>query len=262
MLTTTQLFGAAGAGLCGGLLSGFFGVGGNFVLVPLLGLTLGLAQQQAQGLTLAALLPPLGAPAVWQYRRAGVPLLWPVVGLAILGFLPAIPLGSVVANLLPAAALRIIFAVLLAVTAVRTWLTPASQNDRPHLTEPPRGYVLTALLAGSAAGFASGLLGIGGAIVLIPLLTRRLGMSQKQAQLTSLAMMLPPIALPGVWVYAQAEGGVPWGSLLPVALGFVSGAFLGAKLNRVVTPGRLTRGFAVLLGVSAVVLAVNAITSR
>ena len=262
MLTTAQLVGAAGAGLFGGLLSGFFGVGGNFVLVPLLGLTLGLTQQQAQGLTLAALLPPLGAPAVWQYRRAGVPLLWPVVGFAILGFLPAIPLGSLVATVLPAATLRVIFAVLLAVTAVRTWLTPQVQNDRPHLTQPPRGYVPIALLAGLATGLSSGLLGIGGAIVLIPVLTRHLGMSQKQAQLTSLAMLLPPIALPGVWVYAQAEGGVPWGSLLPVALGFVTGAFLGAKLNRVVTPGWLTRGFAVLLGISAVVLAVTAITTR
>lgn len=259
MLSTAQLVGAAGAGVVGGLLSGFFGVGGNFVLVPLLGLALGLNQHQAQGLTLAALLPPLGAPAVWQYRRAGVPLLLPVVGCAILGFLPAIPLGSVVANVLPASALRVIFAVLLALTAVRTWRTPREVTDRSHLTEPPKGYVWISVLAGFTAGFASGLLGIGGAIVLIPLLTRQLGLSQKQAQLTSLAMLLPPIALPGVWVYAQSEGGVPWGSVLPVAIGFVGGAFIGAKLNRVVTPGRLTRGFAVLLGVSAVVLVVSAV---
>src|SRR4051812_31872870 len=113
MLPVAQLAGAAAAGVVGGLLSGFFGVGGNFILVPLLGIALGLTQQQAQGLTLAALLPPLGLPAVWQYRRAGVPLLWPVVGCAILGFLPAIPFGSFSANLLPASALRSVFAVLL-----------------------------------------------------------------------------------------------------------------------------------------------------
>lgn len=258
MLTTAQLVGATASGLVGGLLSGFFGVGGNFVLVPLLALTLGLSQQQAQGLTLAALLPPLGAPAVWQYRRAGVPLLWPVVGFIILGFLPSIPVGSLLANVLPAPVLSIIFAALLAFTAVRTWATPKSQADRPHLDAPPPGYVPTALLAGLAAGFASGLLGIGGAIVLIPLLTRRLGMSQKQAQLTSLAMLLPPIALPGVWVYAH-ERGLPWGSLLPVALGFVVGAFLGARLNRVVSPARLTRGFALLVFVTAVVMLVSAV---
>ena len=95
--------------------------------------------------------------------------------------------------------------------------------------------------------------------MLIPLLTRRLGLTQKQAQLTSLAMLLPPIALPGVWVYAQAEGGLPWGSLLPVAVGFLVESFSGARLNRVVSPSRLTRGFSVLLGFSAVVLIVTAL---
>src|SRR3990167_3652652 len=125
MLTMAQQLGAAGAGLAGGLLSGFFGVGGNFILVPLLALALGLNQQQAQGMTLAALLPPLGAPAVWQYvKRAKGPLLWPVVGFAILGFLPAIPLGSLVANVLPGATLRVIFAVLLTAIAWRTWRAP------------------------------------------------------------------------------------------------------------------------------------------
>ena len=259
MPSTLQLLGAAVAGLVGGVLSGFFGVGGNFILVPLLGLTLGLNQHQAQGLTLAALLPPLGLPAVWQYRRDGVPLLWRVVGFAILGFVPAIPLGSLVASQLPASALRVIFSVLLVVMSVRLWRTPKEQSDRPHLTEPPAGFVPITVLAGVLSGFASGLLGIGGAIMLIPLLTKRLGLSQKQAQLTSLAMLLPPIALPGVWVYAQAEGGLPWGSLLPVALGFVAGAFGGAKLNRLISAARLTRGFSVLLALSAVVMVVTAL---
>ena len=258
MLPAEQLLGAAGAGLAGGLLSGFFGVGGNFILVPLLALALSLTQQQAQGLTLAALLPPLGLPAVWQYRRAGVPLLWPIVGFTILGFMPAIPLGSLVANVLPAAALRAIFAVLLALVAVRIFRSTKAQQEQPHLAQPPAGYVPQTLLAGAGAGFAAGLLGIGGAIVLIPLLTRQLGMSQKQAQLTSLAMLLPPIALPGVWVYAQ-QNDMPWAALVPVALGFIAGAFLGAKLNQVVSPARLTRGFGVLMLISSIVLMISAL---
>jgi uncharacterized membrane protein YfcA len=259
MLSPVQTFAAAAVGLVGGTLSGFFGVGGNFVLVPLLGLTLGLTQHEAQGLTLAALLPPLGAPAVWQYRRAGVPLLWPVVGLAILGFLPAVPLGSLLANQLPAAALRVLFSVLLFFMAARTWRARREEVERPYLTQPPKGFAPWTLLAGFIAGLASGLLGIGGAIVLIPLLTRQLGLSQKQAQLTSLAMLLPPIALPGVWIYAQSQGGIPWASVVPVGLGFVVGAFLGARLNRVVSAARLTRGFALLLGLSAVVLTLSAL---
>jgi len=260
MLSPLQLVGAAFTGLAGGMLSGFFGVGGNFILVPLLGLVLGLTQQQAQGLTLAALLPPLGLPAVWQYRRAGVPLHWPLVGVCILAFLPLIPVGSWAANALPASALRVIFACLLAAVAVRTWRLKPSEADRPHLEQLPKNFVPIALGAGAAAGFASGLLGIGGAIVLIPLLTRVLGLSQKQAQLTSLAMLLPPVALPGVWVYAQAQGGLPWASVVPVAIGFTFGAFAGARLNRVVSAARLTHGFALFLGFSALVMIASALS--
>lgn len=261
MLSWLQLVGAAATGLAGGVLSGFFGVGGNFILVPLLGLVLGLSQQQAQGLTLAALLPPLGLPAVWQYRRAGVPLLWPVVGLCILGFLPLVPLGSAAANALPAPVLRLMFACLLVLLAIRTWRTPAAHADRAHVEVPPKGYAPVALLSGAGAGFASGLLGIGGAIVLIPLLTRVLKLSQRQAQLTSLAMLLPPIALPGVWVYAQAQGGLPWASVVPVALGFTVGAFAGARLNRVVSARRLMRGFALLMALSALVMVLTALNA-
>ena len=65
-MTTWQLLAAALAGLGGGLLSGFFGVGGNIVLVPLLSMTLGLTQLDAQGLTLAALLLP------WTVRTLNV----------------------------------------------------------------------------------------------------------------------------------------------------------------------------------------------
>lgn len=259
MLTLWQQGAAAAAGIAGGVLSGFFGVGGNVILVPLLGLALGLTQQEAQGVTLAALLPPLGLPAVWQYRRSGVPLLWPVVGFAIVGFLPGIPLGSALANVLAASTLRALFALLLAITAVRTWRAPREEVPRPDLLQLPQHYIATSLLAGFGAGAASGLLGIGGAIVLIPLLVHRLGMSQKQAQLTSLAMLLPPVALPGVWVYALAQNGLPWGALLPVALGFIGGAFLGARLNGIVSPAGLTRAFAVLVGISAVLLLVSAL---
>ncbi|MFO0598750.1 MAG: sulfite exporter TauE/SafE family protein [Myxococcaceae bacterium] len=268
MLTPLQQVLAGVAGLIGGTLSGFFGVGGNVILIPLLVLTLGVSQHQAQALTLAALLPPLGLPAVWQYRRAGVPLSWKVVGVAILGFVLSIPLGSALANLLPANVLRVVFAVLLLFTAVRTWRSAAPQDAKPEASEPPkwspvepsgaRGWLGT-LGAGAGAGFASGLLGIGGAIVLIPLLKRFLGYAQKQAQLTSLALLLPPVALPGVIVYARAQETMPWGAIVPIAAGFVVGAFGGARLNRVVSATRLERGFSVLLAVSALALLLSAL---
>ena len=66
----------------------------------------------------------------------------------------------------------------------------------------------------SPAGLASGLLGIGGAVIMVPLLVWLLRLPQKEAQATTLVLMLAPIGLPGVWVYAQpaAPGcpGWPW----------------------------------------------------
>lgn len=258
MLTPLQQLAAGLSGFAGGLLSGFFGVGGNVVLIPLLALALGLTQQQAQGLTLAALLPPLNLPAVWQYRRAGVPLSWRVVGWTALGFVTSVALGSALANVVPAAALRVVFAVLLLLTAVRMW-KQQSPDEGVTGAQLPAGVAPIALVAGAAAGFASGLLGIGGAIILIPLLRRFLKLGQKEAQLTSLAVLLPPIALPGVIVYARAQEQMPWGALLGIAGGFLVGSLLGSRLSRLISAARLQKGFAVLLVVSAGALVFTAL---
>lgn len=241
------------AGLGGGLLSGFFGVGGNVVLVPLLSLTLGLTQVDAQGLTLAALLPPVGAPAVWRYLKAGIKPLWKVTAVCVAGFLLGIPLGSLGAQALPVGVLRGLFAVLLVGLAVSLWRGRHDAENDAVFDAPLTRWAPVSCAAGLGAGLSSGLLGIGGAVVLIPVLRRALGLGQKQAQLTSLLMMLPPVALPGVLVYARSSS-LAWPIVLPVAAGFLVGAFGGAELARVVPAAKLARGFAVLLLVTAVTL--------
>jgi uncharacterized membrane protein YfcA len=105
------------------------------------------------------------------------------------------------------------------------------------------------------AGLASGLLGIGGGILMVPLLSSVLGLSQHEAQGTSLATMLPPIGLPGVLVYARAQGGLPWGIMALVALGFAAGALLGARLVSRVEDRSLGRLFAVFVLAVAAALA-------
>ena len=62
--------GGVGAGLAAGVLSGLFGLGGGLVLVPFLGLAMGLDQHASQGVTLAVMLLPIGLPAVLAYHRA------------------------------------------------------------------------------------------------------------------------------------------------------------------------------------------------
>lgn len=219
-------------GLCGGLLSGLFGVGGGIVMVPLLGLVLGLDQHRAQGATLAAMLLPTGLPAVLLYGRKGIRTSLPLVGVLVLAFLFGIYGGARVANLIPSEPLRYGYAAFLVLLAFKTFYrqepVPVDRTREP--LEPGDRLWRSGLPIGLLAGVVSGLTGLGGAVVVIPLLASRFRMTQHEAQLTSLVMLLPPIGLPGVWVYAHAQGGLPWLAILGVALGFGVGALVGARL--------------------------------
>lgn len=242
---------AATAALFAGLLSGVFGIGGGVVLVPLLGLILGLDQHHAQGVTLAILLLPIGAAAVREYHRAGA-VRWKLVAPLIGGFLVGVGLGSLGANVLPERALRAVFILFLVVVAARNLRGSSAPRTG---TAAPASAAWHAIWIGAAGGAASGLLGIGGAIVMIPLLTAISGLKQHEAQGTSLAVMLPPVGLPGVLVYARAQGGLPWTLMAWAAVGFLVGGALGARFA-IRTRGRqLAAGFAMFqISVAAMLL--------
>jgi uncharacterized membrane protein YfcA len=102
------------------------------------------------------------------------------------------------------------------------------------------------LLAGLAGGIASGLFGIGGGIVLIPIFGLLLAFDQHKAQGTSLVALIPPTGLLAVLAYAKA-GYVHW--LIGVLLipGLFLGGILGAKIARRIEPRRMRQVFAALL---------------
>jgi hypothetical protein len=83
------------------------------------------------------------------------------------------------------------------------------------------------LLLGLVAGVASGLIGIGGATIIIPALVFLFGMSQHLAQGTTLAMMVPPIGLLAAWMYYQ-KGYVDLKIAAIMCIGFFVGGLLGA----------------------------------
>lgn len=85
------------------------------------------------------------------------------------------------------------------------------------------------VLVGAVAGVASGLVGIGGGLVMVPVLVFFFGFSQHQAQGTTLAMMIPPIGLGAVIVYYRA-GFVDLKTAALLCVGFVVGGFLGARM--------------------------------
>lgn len=102
------------------------------------------------------------------------------------------------------------------------------------------------LAFGVAIGMVSGLLGIGGGILLIPGLMLLFGFSQQAAQGTSLAALIPPIGLFAALVYYRAgHVQVPVAGM--IALGFALGAYLGANLLPYVPLAVLRVSFGVLL---------------
>lgn len=85
------------------------------------------------------------------------------------------------------------------------------------------------LLLGLSAGAASGLVGIGGGIIIIPVLVFLCKFTQQQAQGTTLALMVPPIGLLAAWQYYK-NGYVDLKAAALICLGFILGGWLGAKL--------------------------------
>jgi len=79
-------------------------------------------------------------------------------------------------------------------------------------------------------------------------------LSQHEAQAACLAFMLAPVGLPGVIVYAQHQGGLPWLVLGGVAAGFLCGAYLGARIATRMKGLWLRRAFAVLMGCVAILM--------
>ncbi len=85
------------------------------------------------------------------------------------------------------------------------------------------------VVLGVVAGMASGLIGIGGGIIVVPALIYIFGFSQHAAQGTTLAMLIPPIGLLAAWAYyKQGYANIPVAGL--ICLGFVLGGYFGAKL--------------------------------
>lgn len=243
------------SGLVAGALSGLFGIGGGIVLVPLLALLLHLRQQEAQGITLAVLLLPLGLPAVMAYHKR-FPIRWWLAGALALGFLPGVTAGAVVANRIDDRLLRGLFALFLAGVALYIWRKAGPGGADSALPGAAASSNWNGLWIGTLGGLLAGLFGVGGGVVMVPLLAAT-GLDQHEAQGMSLAVMLPPVGLPGVLVYSHAQGELPWGLMGAVVVGFAGGALAGARLAVRMRSARLARLFSGFVLLVAAALAWN-----
>ncbi len=106
--------------------------------------------------------------------------------------------------------------------------------------------ILLLLLIGAAAGMLSGLVGVGGGVIIVPALVMVLGFSQHQAQGTSLGLLSIPVVAVAAFNYYK-QGYIDIKVVLIMAVAFLIGGFLGSKLAVGLPQAQLKKIFAIVL---------------
>nr|WP_229383109.1 sulfite exporter TauE/SafE family protein [Microbacterium allomyrinae] len=244
-----------GVGLLAGLLSGLFGVGGGTVIVPFLVLLLGFDQRLAAGTSLAAIVP-IATVGVISYAMHGS-VAWIAALLLAAGAVVGAQIGTWLLPRLSITVLRWSFVAFLVAVIISLFLVIPSRDAELVLTWFT-GAALVVL--GVATGVVSGLIGVGGGIIVVPALMVLFGTSDLVAKGTSLLMMIPT-AISGTF------GNVRRRNVDLVAAALVGGAActttaLGAWLATLVDPFLGNVLFAAFLVVIAVQMALRALRGR
>lgn len=242
-------------GLATGVLSGMFGVGGAVISTPGIRL-LGVAPLEAVGTTIPAIFPSAVSGSL-RYHREG--LLDPrvIAVVAITGTAAAVG-TSFLSHVVPGDGhwLMVMTAVVILWTARR--VARVGDPD-PALEAPPRRDTPWRLaVAGVGAGSMSGLLGLGGGVILVPAFLEWIRLPIKRAVANSLTCV-GLLALPSGATHAFL-GDIDWAFAIPLAVTVVPGARLGAHLAITTSDRALRITVALGLAVIAVAYAVRELT--
>ena len=173
-------------GLAAGLLSGLFGVGGGTVIVPALVFFLGFNQRLAAGTSLAAIVPTATV-GVISYATTGS-VAWVAAIILAAGAIIGAQIGTWLLHRLPLPVLRWGFVGFLVLVIISLYLVIPSRDAGIEYTILS---VVGLIVLGLITGILAGLLGVGGGIVVVPVLMILFGASDLEAKGTSLLMMIP-----------------------------------------------------------------------
>ena len=259
-------------GLATGVLSGLFGVGGGVISQPGMRL-IGLAPLAAIGTALPVIIPGAASGAM-RYVREGL-IRWPAVAATVpIGVVAAVA-GSIASEHVPGDGhlLQLVTAGLLGLSSYRMARAgPALPPEEPvaesDALEAPLGRERPApevdhrgryAAIGAGSGLLSGLLGIGGGIVMVPAFVQLTGLHVKSAIATSL-VCVGLFAVPGTVTHA-VQGHIDWRIALWLVVGVVPGARLGAALTIKAADRRLRVTVASFLGLTAILYAAGELRS-
>ncbi len=257
-----------------GLVLGMTGAGGSVVAVPLLMAGLGYAFPVAAGVSLGAVAMAALTGVILRWRSGG--MLWGLAALLAASGVMLAPAGQWLGRHLPDAVLQLSFFGLMLFMAWRLW-QQAVQS--PASTRVVRASAATAacpepvcplsasggfewrwpcvrrlLLAGALTGLLSGLYGVGGGFVIVPVLVLLTGLSMAPAVATSLAVIA--VVASSSFLFFLVDSPLPAG-FWAVSAGSVAGMLLGSLMARHVAGPRLQQGFALLMVLLAVNMLIN-----
>jgi hypothetical protein len=231
--------------ICIGLLAGFFGGitggGGGIISIPLMVAFLKLDQHAAHGTSLVALVFTGLAGAVTYALNGSVDFAASIlIAVTAVGTARA---GAHFAHSLPEWKLKRAFGGYMLVVSALMLLKPYLGTPQTLMVGAARTIVL--LATGAVAGFASGMMGVGGGAIMIPAMVLLAGFDQHVAQGTSLLVMVPA---GGVGAYTHWKlGNVRTALLMGLIPGILIGTFLGGTLAHILSEGTLRIVFAALL---------------
>ena len=238
-------------GLAAGFLSGLFGVGGGILIVPALVLAARFPQKLAAGTSLAAIVPT-SLVGVLSYA-AGGHIDWLAALLLAAGAIGGAQLGSLLLDRLPRRAIQWAFVGFIVIVIVSLFLVIPSRDASIEITVVS-GAALVVL--GLAVGVLSGILGIGGGVVIVPMLVLLFGASDLVAKGTSLLVMVPT-AISGT-IGNTLRRNVDLRAAAVIGAAACTTTALGAIVATAVSPQVANILFAVFLAAVAVQLATRA----
>ena len=213
-------------GVVGGILSGLVGVGGGIVFVPGLVYAGGWEIKEAVAASLVIIVFS-ALSGTLRNARSDDPVNWRVAGLLSLTVAPSSLIGVFISRVSPEIVVKVTFAVLLLALAYPT-VRGRGEYD-PDRKDIPLALVF---LAGIFIGALSGLVGVGGGVMMVPLMVLGMGLTTKGAVSTSLAVVMFT-GLVGAAGYVATGFRDPQDllSLPPLIVGSMVGAPLGVRLR-------------------------------
>ncbi|MGI8648804.1 MAG: sulfite exporter TauE/SafE family protein [Rubrobacter sp.] len=223
-------------GIVGGMLSGLAGVGGGIVFVPALVYAAGWNIKEAVAASLIIIVFASLSGTI-RNQRSRDPANWKWALLFALTVAPSSLIGVAISRISPETVVEVAFAILLLILAYPT------AKGRPEMDEGVQKIpTWTVFVAGVFIGALSGLVGVGGGVVMVPLMVLGLGLSAKRAVSTSLAVVMFTGLVGGLGYIATGFDRLA--ELPPLVVGSIVGALIGVRIRDPLPDNVVRVGFA------------------